>query len=81
MGLLDYIKETIDLNRKYYQGQCEENSIQENPVSKEKSVSKEKEDEIWPFENDIDIKALTRAQQHERELQIQMYMKAYPFLE
>ena len=35
--------------------------------------------DLWPFE-DKNVCDMTRIEQHERELRIQMYMEAYPFL-
>lgn len=41
---------------------------------------KEENDALWPFDNNVDTKKLTRAEQRERESKIEICMEAYPFL-
>lgn len=85
MGLIEYIKETIRLNREYYESFSEEQNTdfsakEMNSQKPAPPKTEKKESEYWPYDNNINISNLSRAEQHERELKIQMYMEAYPFL-
>lgn len=65
------IKEEIQLTKEYYSGVNREQS--EPDDSSGKNV-------LWPYDNKVNVKDLSRAEQHERELKIQTYMEAFPFL-
>lgn len=79
MGIWDYVKETWRLNSEYY-GIETKTPTEEQERKQVREPPKTKTSEYWPYDNNVDIKKMSRAEQHERELRIQMYMEAYPFL-